>query len=66
MHAFSRLWTVLKATLGIGLLVAGSLYSATLIDRKGANPFAAALDEPTTTASIKPALTKHVFPSGER
>ena len=36
MHAFTRLWKVLKATLGIGLLVAGALYSATIIDRKGA------------------------------
>ena len=65
MFAFSRLWTVLKATLGIGLLVAGSLYSATILDRKGVNPFTAALAEPTTTASIKPAPTKLIFPSVE-
>ena len=66
MFAFSRLWTVLKATLGIGLLIAGALYSAEIVDRRGANPFAAALIDPTTTASIKPAPTKHVFPSVER
>lgn len=54
MHsAFSRLWTVLKATLAIGLLAAGSLYSANVVDRKGMNPFAAALVEPATTGSIK-------------
>jgi hypothetical protein len=52
--AFSRLWTGLKATLAIGLLAAGSLYSAKIVDRKGVNPFTAALVEPTTTGSIKP------------
>ena len=51
--AFSRVWTVLKATLAIGLLAAGSLYSANLVDQKGLNPFAVALAEPTTTGSIK-------------
>lgn len=54
MHlAFSRLWTVLKATLAIGLLAAGSLYSANVVDQKGLNPVAAALIDPTTTGSVK-------------
>lgn len=55
MHsAFGQLWTVLKASLAIGLLAAGSLYSANVVDRPGLNPFAAALNEPTTTGAIKP------------
>lgn len=51
--AFRRLLTVLKATLGIGLLAAGSLYSANVVDRQGLNPFAAALTEPTTTGALR-------------
>jgi hypothetical protein len=54
MSAFIRLWTVLKATIAIGLLAAVSLHSAKIVDRKGMNPFTAALAEPTTTGSIKP------------
>lgn len=55
MHsAFSRLWTVLKAALAIGLLAAGSLYSANVVDRQGLNPFAAALIDPATTGAIRP------------
>ena len=54
MHlAFSRLWAILKAMLAVGLLAAGSLYSANVVDRKGLNPFAAALVEPATTGSVK-------------
>ncbi len=54
MHpALRRLWTVLKATLAISLLAAGSLYSANVVDRQGLNPFAAALAEPTITGAIK-------------
>lgn len=53
MHsAFRRLWMVLKSALAIGLLAAGSLYSANVVDRKGMNPFAATLVEPATTGSI--------------
>ena len=52
--AFSRFRTALKATLAIGLLAAGSLYAAQVVDRKGVNPFTAALAEPMTTGSIKP------------
>ncbi|GJD74101.1 MULTISPECIES: hypothetical protein [Methylobacterium] len=51
--AIDRLWTFLKATLAIGLLAAGSLYSANVMDRRGLNPFAAALVEPVTTGSVK-------------
>ena len=54
MHpALTRLWTVLKATLAIGLLAVGSLYSASIVDKQGLNPFAAALAEPTTTGSVR-------------
>ena len=54
MHlAFKRLWTVLKATMAIALLAAGSLYSANVVDKQGLNPFAAALMEPVTTGSVK-------------
>jgi hypothetical protein len=54
MHlAFDRLWTVLKATLAIGLLAAGSLYSANVVDRQGLNSFTAALADPVTTGSLK-------------
>lgn len=56
--AFSRLWTVLKAAMAIGLLAAGSLYSANVVDQKGLNPFAAALVEPVTTGSVKPSQIK--------
>ncbi|MHC2002028.1 hypothetical protein ACYQR9_16560 [Methylobacterium sp. CM6241] len=56
-RALVRLWTVLKATLAIGLLAASSLYSASVADRQGLNPFAAALTEPTTTTgAIRPKL----------
>jgi hypothetical protein len=58
LSAFSRLWTVLKAALAIGLLAAGSLYSAQIIDRRGVHPVTAALAEPTTTGSIKPSRAK--------
>jgi hypothetical protein len=59
MHsAFSRLWTVLKATLAIGLLVAGSVYSANVVDQKGLNLLAAASIEPTATGSITPRLAR--------
>lgn len=55
MHpAFGRLWTVLKAALAIGLLAAGSLYSANIVDRRGLNPLAAALNEPAMTGTISP------------
>ena len=54
LSALSRIWTVLKAALAIGLLAGGSLYSAQIVDRQGVNPFTAALAEPTTTGSIKP------------
>jgi hypothetical protein len=54
MHlAFNGFRTVLKTTLAIGLLAAGSLYSANVMDQRGLNPFAAALVEPTTTGSVK-------------
>lgn len=53
LPALGRLWTVLKAAMAIGLLAAGSLYSANVVDQKGLNPFAAALTEPVTTGSIK-------------
>ena len=53
VFAFSPLWTILKATLAIALLAAGSLYSANVMDQRGLNPFAAALAEPVTTGSIK-------------
>jgi hypothetical protein len=53
--AFSRIWTVLKATVAIGLLAGLSLYSANVVDQRGLNPFAAALTEPTTTGTIKTA-----------
>jgi hypothetical protein len=54
MHlAFDRLWTVLKATLAISLLAAGSLFSANVMDQQGLNPFAAALVDPVTTGSLK-------------
>ena len=44
MHpAFDQLWTVLKATLAISLLAAGSLFSANVMDQQGLNPFSAAL-----------------------
>ena len=59
MFASSRLWAGLKATLAVGLLAAGSLYSASLVDRKGLNPFAAALAEPLATGSIKPVRAKY-------
>jgi hypothetical protein len=49
----SQLWSGLKATLAIGLLAAGSLYSAKLVDERGLNPFAAALGEPAVTGSIQ-------------
>ncbi|WP_156653424.1 hypothetical protein [Methylobacterium sp. Leaf111] len=49
MHlAFNGFWTVLKTTLAIGLLAAGSLYSDNVMDQRGFNSFAAALVEPTT------------------
>ncbi|KQP38376.1 hypothetical protein ASF49_05075 [Methylobacterium sp. Leaf104] len=51
--ALGRLATVLKATLAIGLLAALSLYSADIADRKGLNPFAAALAEPVSTGSVR-------------
>jgi hypothetical protein len=51
--AFSWFWTVLKAALAIGVFIGMSLYSAQIVDREGANPFTAALAEPTTTGSIK-------------
>lgn len=54
MHpAFDQLWTVLKATLAISLLAAGSLFSANVMDQQGLNPFSAALAEPTATASVR-------------
>lgn len=53
VFAFGPLWTILKATLAVGLLAAGSLYSANVMDQRGLNPFAAALAEPVATASIK-------------
>ena len=54
MHpAFTRLWTVLKATLAIGFLAGGSLYSANVLDKQGLNLFAAALAEPMTTGSVR-------------
>ncbi|KQO67997.1 hypothetical protein ASG51_10055 [Methylobacterium sp. Leaf465] len=56
--ATGRLWTVLKATLGIGLLAALSLYSASVVDQRGLNPFAAALAEPATTGTVKASLTR--------
>lgn len=54
LSAVSRFWTVLKAALAIGLLAVGSLYSASIVDKQGLNPFAAALTDPVTTGSIKP------------
>ena len=36
--AFSRIWTVLKATLAVGLLAVGSLYSAQIVDRIADDP----------------------------
>ena len=36
--AFSRIWTVLKATLAVGLLAVGSLYSAQIVDRIADEP----------------------------
>jgi len=53
--AFNRIWTVLKATVAIGLLAGLSLYSANVVDQRGLNPFAAALTEPTMTGAIKTA-----------
>ncbi|MGU3359993.1 hypothetical protein ACLBWX_06625 [Methylobacterium sp. M6A4_1b] len=53
--AFSRLWITVKAILAVGLLAAGSLYSATIVDRKDQSTFASALVEPALTGSIKPA-----------
>lgn len=54
MHsALTRLWTGLKATLAIGLLAVGSLYSANALDKQGLNPFAAAMAEPTTTGALR-------------
>jgi len=52
LPALGRLWTVLKAAMAIGLLAAGSLYSANVVDQKGLNPFAAALGEPATTGAV--------------
>ena len=61
MHpALDQLWTVLKATLAISLLAAGSLFSANAMDQLGLNPFTAALAEPTTTGSIKPSRAVRV------
>jgi hypothetical protein len=51
--ALIRLWIGLKATLTIGLLAAGSLYSAKIVDERGLNLFAAALGEPAVTGSIQ-------------
>jgi len=51
--ALIRLWIGLKATLAIGLLAAGSLYSAKIVDERGLNPFAATLGEPAVTGSIQ-------------
>lgn len=59
MPAAGRLWAVLKATLAIGLLAAKSLYPASIVDRKGLNPFAAALAEPLVTGSIKPLRARY-------
>lgn len=59
MHpAFTRLRTVLKATLAIGFLAGGSLYSANVLDKQGLNPFAAAMAEPTITGSVKPSSNR--------
>lgn len=56
--ALSQLWIGLKATLAIGLLAAGSLYSAKIVDERGVNPFVAALGEPVVTGSIQSGRTR--------
>jgi hypothetical protein len=54
MHlAVSQAWTIVKATLAISLLAAGSLFSASVMDQQGLNPFAAALAGPMTTGSVR-------------
>jgi hypothetical protein len=51
--AIGRLWTALKAILAIGLMAILSLHTAKIAERKGVNPFTAALVDPVTTGSIK-------------
>ena len=59
--ATGRLWTVLKATLGIGLLAALSLYSASVVDQRGLNPFAAALADAKVQENLGGAAPKKVI-----
>ncbi|KQP31249.1 hypothetical protein ASF49_11840 [Methylobacterium sp. Leaf104] len=52
--ALDRLWITVKAILAIGLLAAGSLYSANIVDRKSQNTVESPPHEPALTGSIKP------------